>query len=80
MKAPGQRHNFLETLRAPIYRPKIAANDIYAKTQVNWRGKLPATYGTYQRRLDRKLSEHRKYDDPYQKMRTTFQSSIRGNQ
>ena len=37
---------------------------------------MPSSYGNYQRNLDHKLSEHRKYEDPYKIMRTTFRDSV----
>ena len=78
MRGGKKNHNFLESLRAPIRRQEVAPSDIYSRTQVGWRGKNPAsTYGGYQRGLDRRLSEHRKYNDPYAQMRTTFRDSLR---
>lgn len=44
---------------------------------MGWRGKMPSSYGGYQRGVDRRLSEARKYDDPYNFMRTTFRDSLR---
>lgn len=78
MRGGKKNHNFLESLRAPIRRQQIAPSDIYSRTQVNWLGKnKPSNYTGYQRNLDRRLSEHRKYDDPYTQMRTTFRDSLR---
>jgi hypothetical protein len=73
----GKKHNFLENLRAPIARREFKDSDIYSRTQVGWRGKLPPAMGNEQRRLDRRLSEHRKYEDPYVAMRSTFRDSLR---
>lgn len=78
MRGGKKNHNFLESLRAPIRRQEVAPTDIYSRTQVGWRGKnLPSKYGGYQKGLDRRLSEHRKYPDPYTQMRTTFRDSMR---
>lgn len=52
----GRRHNFLESLRAPIPRKEFKDSDIYSRTQVGWRGKLPTSFGYEQRKLDRRLS------------------------
>jgi len=38
---------------------------------------MPAVYTPYQKELNRRLSEHRKYDDPYRAMRSTFRDSLR---
>ena len=65
-------------LRAPIRRQEIAPKDIYSKTQVGWLGQNKSqARGGYQRNLDRKLSEHRQYNDPYHAMRSTFRDSMR---
>ena len=78
MKGGQKNHNFLGTLRAPIRRDEVAPSDIYSRTQAGWLGKnKPQKYGGYQRNLDRKLSEHRKYEDPYRQMRSTFRDSMR---
>jgi hypothetical protein len=77
VKGAHRKHNFLESLRAPVRRPEVARSDIYSRTQIGWRGQMPVSYGNYQRGLDRRLSEHRKYDDPYTMMRSTFRDSLR---
>ena len=62
MKGGTKNANFLATLRAPIKRPQVAPSDIYSRTQAGWLGQnKPKKYSGYQRGLDRKLSEHRKY-------------------
>ena len=53
--------------------------DIFMKTNDSWKSKgskdsLPQTI--YQRHLNNRLSEPKKYDDPYKNMKTTFRSSI----
>lgn len=71
------RHNFLASLRAPIQRKEFKNEDIYSKTQIGWRGTLSPAFGNQQRNLDRRLSTHRKYEDPYKIMRSTFRDSLR---
>lgn len=45
-KGIHRKYNFLESLRAPIPRREIRDSDIYSKTQIAWRGKLPPTVGS----------------------------------
>ena len=49
------------------------------RTNDSWRAKGskdPAPYSNYQRNLDRKLSEPKRFEDPYNNIRGSFKSSI----
>lgn len=74
--AGSKKFNFLASLRAPITRNTCKADDILMKTQDSWKSRGTSERSGYQRNLDRRLSTHRQYEDPYHKMRSTFRSSV----
>lgn len=74
-----RKFNFLESLRAPITRKEVKNDDIYMKTNDSWRSKGskdPNPYANYQKNLNRRLSEPKRFEDPYNKIKNSFRSSL----
>ena len=69
----------MESLRAPIKRHDVKKDDVFMKTNDSWKSKGSkdsSSQSFYQSKLDRRLSEPKRFEDPYVKIRSTFRSSI----
>lgn len=66
-------------MRAPLRRNEVKKDDVFMKTNDSWKSKGSkdsSAQSFYQARVDRRLSEPKRFEDPYAKMRTSFRSSI----
>lgn len=68
-RGTSKKFNFLESLRAPIPRKEVQKNDVFMKTNDTWKSKGSkdsTSFSMYQKTQNRRLSEPKKYEDPYQ--------------